>query len=218
MLAGYIEDEIGRLRKKSPTIPCYAVVTDLCASGGYYVAVAADKISTDKASLVGSISVRMSGLTTLGFVDSLKKRGVERRMLAAGDKAMLDPFSPLKPGEVEHVAAAGEHPPAVYPRGASGAACPAQRRPPYLVKRAVLDRRRGAEAGAGRPPCQQQHVAREVIGAERIVDGTQRPSPLERLTDRLGVVRAKALAAVAIRHFAESASTAIPRQSGKNCR
>ena len=102
--AGYINDEIHRLRKKYPKIPLYAVVTDICASGGYYVAVAADKIYADKASIVGSIGVRMSGLTTFGFVDAMKKLGIERRMLAAGDdKAMLDPFSPLKPEEVKHV-------------------------------------------------------------------------------------------------------------------
>ena len=79
--AGYINDEIRRLRAKYPEIPLYAVVGDICASGGYYVAAAADKIFVDKASLVGSIGVLMDGF---GFTGTLEKLGVERRLLTAG--------------------------------------------------------------------------------------------------------------------------------------
>ncbi|MEM7543292.1 MAG: S49 family peptidase [Pseudomonadota bacterium] len=99
--AGYINDEIYRLKAKYPETPLYAVVEDICASGGYYVAVAADKIFADKASIIGSIGVRMDGF---GFVETMKKLGVERRLLTAGEnKAFLDPFSPLKEEEVGHV-------------------------------------------------------------------------------------------------------------------
>lgn len=99
--AGYINDEIHRLRELHPEIPVYAVISDLCASGGYYIAAAADRIYADKASLIGSIGVIMSGF---GFVDSIEKLGVERRLLTAGDnKGFLDPFSPLKHDEVQHV-------------------------------------------------------------------------------------------------------------------
>ncbi len=98
--AGYINDEIRRLRSKYPDIPVYAVVGDICASGGYYVAVAADKIFVDKASLVGSIGVLMDGF---GFTGTLEKLGIERRLLAAGEnKGFLDPFTPLDPAQKEH--------------------------------------------------------------------------------------------------------------------
>lgn len=93
--AGIINDEIRRQKKLHPTIPVYAVVEDICASGGYYIAVAADKIFVDKASIVGSIGVLMDGF---GFTETMKKLGVERRLMTAGEnKAMLDPFSPLNP-------------------------------------------------------------------------------------------------------------------------
>ena len=98
--AGYINDEIRRLRAKYPTIPLYAVVEDLCASGGYYVAVAADKIYVDKASLVGSIGVIMGGF---GFVGAMDKLGVERRAYTAGEnKDFLDPVPPENPEHREH--------------------------------------------------------------------------------------------------------------------
>lgn len=99
--AGYINDEIRRLKEKHPKIPVYAVVTDMAASGGYYIAVAADEIYVDKASIVGSIGVLMS---TFGFERSMEKLGIERRLLTAGEhKGILDPFSPLKSEEKRHI-------------------------------------------------------------------------------------------------------------------
>lgn len=93
--AGIINDEIQRQKKLHPEIPVYAVVEDICASGGYYIAVAADKIYVDKASIVGSIGVLMDGY---GFTEVMKKVGVERRLMTAGEnKGMLDPFSPVNP-------------------------------------------------------------------------------------------------------------------------
>jgi protease-4 len=93
--AGIINDEIKRQRSLHPEIPVYAVVEDICASGGYYIAVAADKIYVDKASIIGSIGVLMDGF---GFTGAMEKFGVERRLMTAGEnKAMLDPFSPVNP-------------------------------------------------------------------------------------------------------------------------
>ncbi len=90
--SGIINDEIKRLRKLHPEVPVYAVVEDVCASGGYYIAAAADKIYVDKASIIGSIGVLMDGF---GFTGTMVKLGVERRLLTAGEnKAILDPFSP----------------------------------------------------------------------------------------------------------------------------
>jgi protease-4 len=93
--AGIINDEVKRQRKLHPNIPVYAVVEDICASGGYYIAVAADKIYVDKASIIGSIGVLMDGF---GFTGAMQKFGVDRRLMTAGEnKAMLDPFSPVNP-------------------------------------------------------------------------------------------------------------------------
>jgi protease-4 len=99
--SAYINSEIKRLREMYPAKPIYAVVSDICASGGVYVAVAADKIFANESSIVGSIGVRMDGF---GFEGTIEKLGIERRLLTAGEhKAVLDPFSPENPIEKQHV-------------------------------------------------------------------------------------------------------------------
>ncbi len=99
--SGIIFDEILRLRSRYPDIPIYSVLADVCASGGYYIASATDKIFADKASIVGSIGVRMD---SFGFTEALDKLGVERRLLTAGEnKAMLDPFLPEDESHKEHM-------------------------------------------------------------------------------------------------------------------
>lgn len=99
--AGIVNDEIRRLRGKYPDKPLYAVVEDVCASGGYYIAAAADKIYVNKASIVGSIGVLMDGF---GFTGAMEKLGVERRLMTAGDnKGFLDPFSPLVEDQKAHI-------------------------------------------------------------------------------------------------------------------
>jgi protease-4 len=90
--AGMINDEIGRLRKEYPQKHLYVVVDEMCASGGYYIAAAADQIFVNKASVVGSIGVLMDGF---GFTALMEKAGVERRLMTAGEnKGFMDPFSP----------------------------------------------------------------------------------------------------------------------------
>jgi len=97
--SGIINDEITRYKSLHPQIPVYAVIEDICASGGYYIAVAADKIFVDKASIVGSIGVLMNGF---GFDKAIKNLGVERRLITSGEnKAILDPFLPVKPKQRE---------------------------------------------------------------------------------------------------------------------
>lgn len=101
--SAYIHDEIKHIKKQQPDLPIYSVVSDICASGGYYIAVASDKIFVSQASIIGSIGVIINGF---GFVDVLEKLGVERRLLTAGShKAMLDPFSPTNAQETEHMQA-----------------------------------------------------------------------------------------------------------------
>jgi len=182
--SGYINDEIHRLRKKHPDIPVYAVIQDICASGGYYVAVAANEIYADKASIVGSIGVRMDGF---GFVEALDKLGVERRLLTAGEhKGFLDPFSPLKQDEVAHV---------------SGLLAEIHQQFINTVKRGRGDRlkadadlfngyvwsgERGLELGLVDALGSASFVAREIVGAEDIVDFTPKQHVLEQLGRRFG--------------------------------
>jgi protease IV len=98
--AGIIVDEINRLKKGYPNKPLYVVVDEMCASGGYYIAAAADKIYVNKASIVGSVGVLMDGF---GFVGTMEKLGVERRLLTAGEnKGFLDPFSPQSDKQKQH--------------------------------------------------------------------------------------------------------------------
>ena len=99
--AAYIYDEIQRLRQEHDSIPVHAVVVDMAASGGYFVAAAADKIHVNQSSLVGSIGVRMDAF---GFVDLMKKIGVERRLLTAGEnKGIFDPFLPEQADQKAHL-------------------------------------------------------------------------------------------------------------------
>jgi protease-4 len=99
--AAYIYNEINRLKKKYPEIPVYAVITDLCASACYFIISAADKIYANESSLVGSIGVISQGF---GFVGLMEKMGVERRLYTAGEnKGMLDPFSPEREKDKQHM-------------------------------------------------------------------------------------------------------------------
>jgi len=99
--SGIINDEIKKYRQLRPDIPVYAVVEDICASGAYYIAVAADQIFVDKASIVGSIGVR---LDQFGLDKAIKHLNIERRLITAGEnKAMLDPFLPFKSEHKKHL-------------------------------------------------------------------------------------------------------------------
>jgi len=96
-----VYDEIKRLQKQYPHIPVYAVIQDLGASGGYYIAAAADKIYANRSSLVGSIGVRMD---SFGVVEAARKLGIESRLVTAGEhKAILDPFQPVSAAEKAHL-------------------------------------------------------------------------------------------------------------------
>jgi protease-4 len=189
--AGYINDEIKRLREKHPDIPVYAVASDMCASGGYYIAVAADEIYVDKASLVGSIGVRIG---TFGFVDALDDLGIERRLLTAGqNKGILDPFSPLPDGQKEFL---------------QGVLDRLHQQFIAVVKKSRGERLKGGDEifsglfwsgeesvalGLADGIGSSGYVARELIGAEDIVEFSAKKDLLERFADRLGASLASAL-------------------------
>ncbi len=182
--SGYINDEIYRLKEKYPDIPIYAVIQDIGASGGYYVAAAADKIYADKSSIVGSIGVRMDGF---GFVESMGKLGIERRLLTAGEhKGFLDPFLPLKSDDVVHIRGVLDeiHQQFIH--------TVLKGRRDRIVESAELfsgyvwTGERSLELGLVDALGSASYVAREVIGAEDIVDFTPRLNPLEQFARRLG--------------------------------
>ena len=101
--AGIIVDEIQRLKRGYPDKPLYVVVDEICASGGYYIASAADRIYVNKASIVGSVGVLMD---SFGFTGTMEKLGVERRLMTAGEnKGFLDPFSPQSDKHKAHAQA-----------------------------------------------------------------------------------------------------------------
>lgn len=189
--AGYINDEIRRLRGKYPNIVLYAVVEDICASGGYYVAVAADKIFVDKASIIGSIGVLMDGF---GFTGTLDKLGIERRLFTAGkDKGFLDPFSPLIPAQKDYaekmLSEIHEQFIDVVKQGRGKRL----KDNPELFTGLVWTGQRSVELGLADGLGNVNYVAREIIKADHIVDFTPRENFLERFAKRLGAGASEAL-------------------------
>ena len=189
--SGIIFDEIRRQKKLHPSIPVYAVVEDICASGGYYIAAAADKIYVDKASIVGSIGVLMDGY---GFTDVMQKVGVERRLLTAGEnKAMLDPFSPVNP---KHQALAQamlnqihEQFKTVVRQGRGNRLVEDNQTFSGLFWSGEQSIKIGLADALG----SADYVAREVIKQEEIVDYSYQDSVVDRFAKRLGASMAKAI-------------------------
>ncbi len=182
--AGYINDEIRRLRAKYPNTPLYAVVQDLCASGGYYVAVAADKIYVDKASLVGSIGAIIS---SFGFVGSLEKLGVERRAYTAGDnKDFLDPFVPERPEHREHAKKMLEEIHQQFIRTVKQGRGNRLKESPEIFSGLIWTGEKSVELGLADGLGSAEYVAREVVKAEKLVDFTPEENVYELLSKRLG--------------------------------
>ena len=183
--AALINDEIVRLKRMYPDKPMYVVVSDLCASGGYYVAVAADTIYAHPSSLVGSIGVRMD---SFGAVDAMQKLGIERRLITAGEnKGMLDPFLPLDPAQREHAEQMiGEvHQQFIdaVKRGRGDRLDESA----DLFSGLIWSGERAQSLGLIDEFGSAKSVARDVIGAERLVLYNPNVSLLEQFAKRLGV-------------------------------
>lgn len=182
--AGIINDEIRRLRGKHADVPIYAVVEDVCASGGYYVAAATDKIFVDKASIVGSIGVLMDGF---GFTGTMEKLGVERRLLTAGEhKGFLDPFSPQDAGHKEHAKKMlGEiHQQFIdVVRKGRGQRL---KETPEMFSGLMWSGARSIELGLADGLGSVESVARDVIKAEDIRDYTIKPNFAEKFAKQFG--------------------------------
>lgn len=183
--AGQINDEIGRLRKKYPKKQLIAVVDDICASGAYYVAAAADKIYVDKASLVGSIGVIMNGF---GFTEAMQKLGVERRMITAGEnKGFLDPFSKEVPYQTEFakqmVAQIHQQFIDVVKKGRGDRL----KSDPELFSGLVWTGEKSIELGLADATGSVGSVARDVFKTDKVVDYTYQESFAERVAKTVGV-------------------------------
>lgn len=182
--AGQIYDEIRRLRAKYPAIPLYAVVEDVCASGGYYAAAAADRIYVDKASLIGSIGVLMDGF---GFTGAMEKLGVERRLLTAGaNKGFMDPFSPMNPVQREHAQKMLGDIHQQFIKVVREGRGKRLQDVPELFSGLIWSGEQGIKLGLADAYGSVASVAREVIKAEELVDFTKHEDFAERLAKGLG--------------------------------
>jgi protease-4 len=192
----YINREIGRLKEKHPDIPVYAVVSDICASGGYYIAAAADKIYADEGSLVGSIGVLINGF---GFVDVMQQLGIERRLLTAGEnKGLLDPFSPLDPSDKSHVQQMLDqlHNQFIETvKEGRGDRLKVDQHP-EIFSGLFWSGEEAMNLGLVDEFGSSSYVAREVIGAEDIVDFTQKEEVWDRLARNLGAGAASVFASM----------------------
>src|SRR5688572_31542366 len=198
--AGHINDEIKRLRGKYPNIPVYAVVEDICASGGYYVAVAADQIYVDKGSIIGSIGVLMDGF---GFTGLMDKLGIERRLLAAGEnKGFLDPFSPIRPDQQKYAETMLDEIHQQFITVVREGRGKRLKETPELFSGLLWVGTRSVELGLADGLGSVDYVARELIKAEDIIDYTPRENIAERVARRFGAAMAEALV--------RSATTASP--------
>jgi protease-4 len=190
--SGYIYDEILRLRELHPDTPLYAVVTDVCASGGYYIAAAADKIYADKASIIGSIGVRMDNF---GFVDAMSKLGVERRTLTAGkNKALLDPFLPIDENTTAHMQVMlTEIHKQFIDAVKAGRGDRLDTNIEGLFSGLIWTGEAAVNIGLVDELASSSHVAREVIGEETIVNFTVKDDIIERFAQRFGSATAQTI-------------------------
>ncbi len=184
--SAYINAEILRLREKYPAIPLYAVVADVCASGGYYVAVAADTIYAHPASIVGSIGVRFDGF---GFVEAIAKLGIDRRLITAGKyKALLDPFEPVVEAEHRHVQDLLDQIHAQFIAAVQARRGAVLAADPDLFSGLFWTGARAAELGLIDEFGDVREVAREVLKVERIVDFTYEEDWFAKVAKRLGTM------------------------------
>ncbi len=189
--ADYIFKEIKRLKKENPDLPIHAVVTDLCASGGYYVASAADKIFVNPSSLIGSIGVIMNGF---GFVSTLEKLGVERRLVVAGDhKAFMDPFSQVNESERAHVQGLLKDVHAHFIEAVRDGRGDRLKNDPNLFSGLVWTGEQSIDLGLADGEGDIRSVAKDVIGAENIVNFTPEENVFDYLSHQVGVVMGQVL-------------------------
>ena len=189
--AGIINDEIYRLKALYKK-PVYAVVEDSCASAAYYIAVAADQIFVDKASIVGSVGVLMDGF---GFTGLMEKVGVERRLMTAGEnKGILDPFSPVSEKQKQFTQGMLD---AIHQQFISVVRVGRGKRlkeTPEMFSGLFWTGDQAVQLGLADQLANLDYVAREVVKAEELIDYTHRDNVAERLVKRFGASVGQAIA------------------------
>ena len=181
--AGIINDEIRRLKAKHKK-PIYAVVEESCASAAYYIAVAADEIYVDKASIVGSIGVLMDGF---GFTGLMDKLGVERRLMTAGEnKGFLDPFSPQTKPQRAHAQTLLDQIHQQFIQVVREGRGKRLKETPELFSGLFWSGQQAVEIGLADGLGNLDYVAREIVKAEDIIDYTRHENVAERLAKRFG--------------------------------
>src|SRR5207249_7347182 len=179
-----IYDEMRRLRKKYPDIPLYAVVEDICASGGYFIAAGADRIYVGRASIVGSIGVLMDGF---GFTGTMDKLGIERRLLTAGsNKGMLDPFSPLDEKQRAYAQAMIDQIHHQFIKVVKEGRGKRLKETPETFSGLFWNGEEAVKLGLADKFGNLDFVAREVVKAEEVIDYTPKENVAERLAKRFG--------------------------------
>lgn len=182
--SAYIYDAVRQVKKEHPDMPIHAVVEDICASGCYYIAAAADKIFVNASSVIGSIGVIMNGF---GFVNTLDMLGVERRLMTAGaHKAILDPFSPIKPDEQKHVQNVIDNVHRLFIDAVKQGRGKRLKDDPDLFSGLIWSGEQGIPLGLADAMGTTRGVAKEVIGAEELVNFTPQDNLLDRLAQRMG--------------------------------
>ncbi|KPC08280.1 MULTISPECIES: S49 family peptidase [Pseudomonas syringae group] len=192
--SGYVYDEIRRLRAEKPNIKVYAVITDLGASGAYYIASAADQIYADKASLVGSIGVTAAGF---GFVGAMEKLGVDRRTYTSGEhKAFLDPFQPQKADETQFWQSVLDttHRQFIASVKQGRGDRLKDKDHPEMFSGLVWTGEQAVALGLVDGLGSASYVAREVIKEKDIVEYTVEESPFDRFSKKLGTSIAERIA------------------------
>ena len=181
--AGIVNDELKRLKAKHNK-KVYAVVEEICASGAFYIAAAADEIYVDKASIVGSIGVLIDGF---GFTGTLDKLGVERRLLTAGsNKAMLDPFSPFDEKHRQYAQAMIEQIHGQFIKVVKDGRGARLKETADTFSGLFWNGEEAVKQGLADRFGNLDYVAREVIKAEEVVDYTPKENVAERLAKRFG--------------------------------
>lgn len=189
-----VNQAIARLRKANPDTPVFAVAGDICASGAYYIAVAADRIYANPASLVGSIGVLMNGF---GFTEAMKDLGVERRLYTAGrNKSFMDPFSPMQERHVEHINQMLDEIHQQFIERVKAGRGDRLANDEQLFSGLVWTGARARELGLLDDFGSVDSVARDVVGAETTINYTPQRSLLERVADNVGASAARAVARV----------------------
>jgi len=182
--SAYIYDEIRRLKKLKPDLPIHAVVADMCASGGYYIASAVDNIYVNNASVIGSIGVIMGSFV---FVDTMKMLGVERRIMTTGEhKALMDPFAPVDPVAQQHMQGVLAQVHQQFIDAVKQGRGSRLKETPDMFSGLIWTGAQGIKLGLADDLGDARYVAEHVIGTKKLVDFNPEENFLDRMSRRLG--------------------------------